>query len=58
MREALIACRQFVKHTRGSWWNDNTMCDLMTKHINPALGLEPWSDNWIDLKQERDSVSR
>lgn len=47
MRKALIVCRQHIKISRGSWWNDRDLCDLMTKHINPALGLDPWDDNWL-----------
>lgn len=43
MRTALTACRQHVRQTYGSWWNNREACDLMTKHINPALGLDPWA---------------
>jgi hypothetical protein len=51
MREALIACRQYVKHCHGSWWNDRRSCDLMTKVINPALGLDAWSDEWLETNE-------
>lgn len=43
MREALKVCREYVRTVRGAWWNDRAICDLMTKHINPALGLDPWA---------------
>lgn len=52
MRRALIACRQNVKRTRGAWWNERHLCDLMTKFINPALGLDPWADNWLEIPEE------
>lgn len=42
MRAALEACKEHVRITYGSWWNNPTACDLMTEHINPALGLDPW----------------
>lgn len=48
LEEGLIACRQYIKMLRGAWWNDNTACDLMIKHINPALGLDPWDGDWIE----------
>lgn len=49
LRTAVIASRQYVKMLTGSWWNNREACDLMTKHLNPALGLDPWDGNWIEL---------
>ena len=43
MRAALEECREYVRLTTGSWWNNHTARDLMTEHINPALGLDPWA---------------
>ena len=48
MRTALIECRQYIKHTTGSWWNDSAARELMVRHINPALGLDAWSNEWIE----------
>lgn len=44
MRAALNECREYVRQSTGSWWNNHTACDLMAKHINPALGRDPWSE--------------
>lgn len=43
MRSALEACREYVRLSTGSWWNNRSACDLMTNHIHPALGLDPWA---------------
>ena len=43
METALKECRQYVRTTTGSWWNNREARELMTMHINPALGLDPWA---------------
>jgi hypothetical protein len=42
LREALEKCKEHVRISYGSWWNNPTARDLMTEYINPALGLDPW----------------